>query len=244
MKRKKKEAWIKKFLKLSMLLATALVIYAMFFWKENSPPEKKITSNSTKPSMQTVLQSVQKQLEKEKNLVHQQLKPTLKKIQNTLQNAVQKSQKLPTITTKPTLKKNILRYTIQPGDSLWILGKRFYGSGYRGGKKIFEFNRHIIKNKNVLPVGKTILLPNVKNKKLLLTQHQNDKIAQKLKKGKVRYETYLTQSDDTLSAIAEDYYNNPKMWRAIWLANKHKIKNPNILPKGIKIRIPLFSKKD
>lgn len=49
-------------------------------------------------------------------------------------------------------------YTIQKNDRLWDIAKSKLGKGGRW-QEIVDLNKDIIKNPNVLPVGKTIRLP-------------------------------------------------------------------------------------
>lgn len=50
--------------------------------------------------------------------------------------------------------------------------------------------------------------------------------------------TYTIESGDTLSSIAEQYYNDPNLWNVIYEANRDVIKNPDNIPLGRQIRIP------
>ena len=50
--------------------------------------------------------------------------------------------------------------------------------------------------------------------------------------------TYTVRSGDTLSSIAESYYNNPGDWQWIYDANRSKISNPNSLYVGESLTIP------
>ncbi|MDP6693926.1 MAG: LysM peptidoglycan-binding domain-containing protein, partial [Phycisphaerales bacterium] len=51
-------------------------------------------------------------------------------------------------------------------------------------------------------------------------------------------ETYVIQSGETLSDIAEDFLGSPHKWRLIWEANKQRIPNPDRLKIGTTIVIP------
>ena len=56
--------------------------------------------------------------------------------------------------------------------------------------------------------------------------------------GKVRYEDYVVQKDDTLSHIAQKVYGNGKKYYRIYKANEDIIKNPNRIYPGMTIKIP------
>jgi LysM repeat protein len=50
--------------------------------------------------------------------------------------------------------------------------------------------------------------------------------------------TYTVRSGDTLSSIAQRFYNNPGRWRWIYDANRSKISNPNHIYVGERLTIP------
>ncbi len=50
--------------------------------------------------------------------------------------------------------------------------------------------------------------------------------------------TYTVRSGDTLSSIAESYYNNPGDWQWIYEANRSEISNPNSVYVGESLTIP------
>ncbi|RME82220.1 MAG: LysM peptidoglycan-binding domain-containing protein [Planctomycetota bacterium] len=134
-----------------------------------------------------------------------------------------------------------------PGDSLWKLSKKYYGTGLKGDL-IYKANKNKIRNKNILPVGKTLVIPNVayhkaskiKEKKKILKDKREKtsspkKVATKFKKFKL----YKVQEDDSLSTISEDFYGTSRKWVYIWKANRRRLKNPNALVVGMVLRIPM-----
>ena len=54
-----------------------------------------------------------------------------------------------------------MTYTVVKGDCLWNIAKKFYGSGSKW-TVIFEANRPIIKNKDLIYVGQRLVIPSVK----------------------------------------------------------------------------------
>lgn len=56
--------------------------------------------------------------------------------------------------------------------------------------------------------------------------------------GKVRYDDYVVEKDDTLSHIAKKVYGNGKKYYRIYKANEDIIKNPNRIYPGMTIKIP------
>ena len=61
-------------------------------------------------------------------------------------------------------------------------------------------------------------------------------VKQQLEQAKVR--TYVVQSGDSLSKIAQQFYGDAKRWPEIFEANKDKIKDPNVIHPGQELRIP------
>ncbi len=52
------------------------------------------------------------------------------------------------------------------------------------------------------------------------------------------YSKYVIDKGDNLWVIAEKQYGNPYLWPLIYMANKSKIKNPDILLTGSEIQVP------
>ena len=49
-------------------------------------------------------------------------------------------------------------YTVQAGDTLWSIAKRFYGSGFKWDV-IYNANYDVIKNPRMIYVGQVLLIP-------------------------------------------------------------------------------------
>jgi len=50
--------------------------------------------------------------------------------------------------------------------------------------------------------------------------------------------SYTVHQGDTLSAIASHSYGNSADWPAVWWANRHQIRNPNLLVVGQRLQLP------
>jgi len=51
-------------------------------------------------------------------------------------------------------------------------------------------------------------------------------------------QTYVVQSGDTLSKIAQRYYGDASLYNKIFEANRDVLKDPNKIQPGQKLRIP------
>ncbi len=51
-------------------------------------------------------------------------------------------------------------------------------------------------------------------------------------------QTYVVQAGDSLSAISERVYGDPKYWDTIFEHNKDKISDPNVIEPGQELVIP------
>jgi nucleoid-associated protein YgaU len=51
-------------------------------------------------------------------------------------------------------------------------------------------------------------------------------------------QTYVVQSGDSLSKIAQKYYGDPALYTKIFEANRDLLKDPNKISPGQKLRIP------
>ena len=49
---------------------------------------------------------------------------------------------------------------------------------------------------------------------------------------------HVVQSGDTLYKLARQYYNDVRMWRAIWQANLDQLPDPNSIEVGQQLIIP------
>jgi nucleoid-associated protein YgaU len=60
--------------------------------------------------------------------------------------------------SKPAAAPSPRTYTVVSGDNLSKIAKRFYGDANQW-KRIFEANRHIIKNPDLIKPGQTLKIP-------------------------------------------------------------------------------------
>lgn len=60
--------------------------------------------------------------------------------------------------SRPDSKPKVAKYVTKYGDTLWILGARFYNDGSKGDK-IYQANKSKIKNPNFLSLGLELVIP-------------------------------------------------------------------------------------
>jgi NitT/TauT family transport system substrate-binding protein len=70
----------------------------------------------------------------------------------------------------------------------------------------------------------------------------SDKVQVSLPAGKSAPQQYTVKAGDTLSRLAEQFYNSQSKWEQIYEANKDVLKNPNYIYIGMKLLIPTDGK--
>ncbi len=126
-------------------------------------------------------------------------------------------------------------YSVQPGDTLWMIAERFYGSGYEY-PRIVEANtgrtmadgRHFTEA-GVIHPGWTLIIP-LPNSSSTNSQH-----------------TYLVKSGDTLARIAESALGDASRWPEIFELNRGKatlpdgriLTDPNLIWPGLELQLPI-----
>ncbi len=114
-------------------------------------------------------------------------------------------------------------YTVIPGDNLWRIAVKFYGSGSYW-RKVYEDNRAVIRNPNRLYAGQQLLI--------IRAKQGNPGI------GQAEGSIYRVQLGDSLWKIAQRIYGRGELWRRIYQANRKAIIEPGRLRTGQKIVIP------
>lgn len=127
----------------------------------------------------------------------------------------------------PVVTREVVVYTVMLGDTLGGISLDLFGSS-KYATKIAHFNG-IDDPRNIQP-GRNLRIPE-------LTQAKPKSTVSKPAVSTDR-ETYVIQSGETLSDIAEDFLGSPHKWRLIWEANKQRISNPDRLKIGTTIVIP------
>jgi LysM repeat protein len=103
-------------------------------------------------------------------------------------------------------------YTVQPGDTLGLIAKRFLRDDARW-PEIFEANRDKLTNPNTIRVGQQLRIP------IVLSVH-------------------VVRAGETLGSIARLWLGDATRWREIFDLNHDRIQNPNVVRVGQEIRVP------
>lgn len=117
-------------------------------------------------------------------------------------------------------------YIVRAGDTLWSIAEKYLGGGHRW-QEIFNLNKHVIgSDPNTIHPGQVLVMPGG-------SSHPSTPPA--------KTKTYKVQSGDTLSALAQKFYNNASLWTVIYNANKTTIgPNPNLIHPGTVLTIPPY----
>ena len=151
----------------------------------------------------------------------------------------------------------VIRHTVQPNDSLIKIARRYYGPGneklYR---RILQANRDAIKDESVLLLGQVLRIPPVDgavaaagqalagtppSPTLKRTTSAVRMLLQAEAGRRPSGRIYVVRRGDNLTKIARRTLHDDSRSAAmkIFDANRHKLKNPNHLPVGLELEIPI-----
>jgi len=132
-------------------------------------------------------------------------------------------------------------YTVQPGDTLWIIAQRFYNDGTKW-KQIQDANK--IQNPSKIKVGTTLTIPDALDSSFrpAVSVSTEPTVITPATTG-VKYHTVV--KGDTLWKLARKYYNDSTKTNVIFDANRDKMATPETtLHTGWKLVIPDMPKKE
>ena len=151
-----------------------------------------------------------------------------------------KNEEIPNTVIKK--EKRILTHKVESNDNLYSMAKKYYGDPKKW-MKIFNANSDVIYDRNSLPFGKELIIPDVE----ILNVQKEDDIAKNAYSEKtntsnsnknVPGKRHLVQQGDTLFALARSYYGDSNNWDLIYNANKNVIGSNKQLISGHYITIP------
>ncbi|MFW6059338.1 MAG: LysM peptidoglycan-binding domain-containing protein [Phycisphaeraceae bacterium] len=120
--------------------------------------------------------------------------------------------------------------TARSGDTLSILAAEHLGSSQRW-RELLEANRDKLESATDLQAGMTLKLPDSADTDANRRGSDRDG-------SERRPDRYKVQPGDSLAEIAEQLLGSPERWRDLYEANEQKIKDPDVLPVGVELRIP------
>lgn len=130
---------------------------------------------------------------------------------------------------QPSLVPGLSLYVWQAGDSFTALADRYYGSRMEVGR-LREANEG--RDESTIQPGESVFVPaEVAAPAERLGRSSADA-------GQWLGGTYVVQSGDMLSKIAQKTYGSAGKWRRIYDANRDVLSSPDALKIGMRLRIP------
>ena len=120
-----------------------------------------------------------------------------------------------------------ITYTVQPGDTLSKIAKKYLGSASLW-RKIYEDNKAAIKNPNIIHVGQ----------KLIINLPGTATAVSTTAAVSTNANTYVVQPGDNLWKIAKKVYGQGFAWKKIFDANSNTVSNPGNIRVGQVLLIP------
>ena len=147
---------------------------------------------------------------------------------------------------QPPVQKAIVHY-VGKEETLSDISRKYYQTA-GDWKAIYEANRSVIPNPNLLRPGvRLVIPPKPGTPSAAMAQQPVDSgtsiriVAERPAKPTTAApatKSYTVQSGDTLSSIADKFTGSANNWQKIYAANKGSIKDPNRLSQGTVLQIP------
>jgi nucleoid-associated protein YgaU len=141
------------------------------------------------------------------------------------------------------------RHTVVPGDTLSRIAAAYYDSRSATViNAIFEANRSVLSNRDVLRVGIELILPPVNGFDFRLAQ-ESAQIAQSESPVRGRqvdehttqasFRWYQIKKGDSYISIAREQLGDGSRWQEIHELNRDKFPDPQRIREGVRIKLPL-----
>ncbi len=128
----------------------------------------------------------------------------------------------------------VLLHKVRNGETLSSIAKKYYGSA-NWWQHISNANNRLdpyrLREGQIIRVPKT---PPLKASR----ESASDGRTKGGRKHPGLPVNYTIRKNDTLAGISHRYYGTENRWREIYLANKDKIADPNVLKPGVRLHIP------
>jgi len=121
-------------------------------------------------------------------------------------------------------------YQVKPGDDLWNISEKIYGSGYNW---VDLANANKMVNPGLLYVGTKLTVPDVKPR---IIKNTVDSVNNVQKTNSITGSTYTVQKDDYLWEIAVRAYGDGYKW--VGIAKANKLVNPDVIHSGNVLKLP------
>lgn len=150
-------------------------------------------------------------------------------------------------------------HTVQQGENLALIAVRYYGKETGNTRaviqKLYQVNQDILPSPDIVRVGDKLTIPPLE--KLLRFSAENPKstspkpektLLEKFKnvfepvasgRSSARYIEYVVQPGDRLWDIAQQHFGDGRRYLEIVRANPQQISDPDNLPAGIRLKIPV-----
>ena len=140
-------------------------------------------------------------------------------------------------------------YVVQSGDNFSRISRKHYGDA-KYWKRIFDANKQVVSDPNLLRPGQKLVIPKLATARpapAVATPTPRNPTPAPTAPSPPRAPTpalaagpvYKVQSGDNLTRIAERVLKDGSRAMAIYELNKDRLKNPDSLPVGVVLRLPV-----
>lgn len=123
-------------------------------------------------------------------------------------------------------------HQVEAGEVLSIISTKVYGTA-RHWKAIFDANRNLLETPESVAPGMKLRIPELPGKKKIGPG------ASGMPEGKER--VHVVKRGESLLSISRRAYGSPVHWRMIFEANRKKLRKPNSLHAGIRLKLPALA---
>jgi len=127
-------------------------------------------------------------------------------------------------------------HDVKRGETLWAIASKYSSNPGAFADAIYDANRSRMRSKNDIRAGVRLIIPTGGDAGAAPQRQASS--PQNPEPRTPTYGSYTTRSGDTLSEIAQEFYGSAKHWRKLYELNKDRLKNPNVVPKGVELRVP------